>query len=407
MQRPEPPTARRGPASYLPASPIERRLLLMTFVDALGSGLYLAGSAVFFTRSADLTPSQIGVGLAAGAILGLVTVFPIGLLADTTGPKIVLVGLCAWRAAGFAGYALVGSFPAFLAVVCFLGPADKAMAPVTQALVAAATGQERRVQTMGYVRAVRNAGFTIGGLLVTIPLHLDTRLAYDGIMLGDAASFVLTGWMAARLPTREAPPRVARRDSPLTALRDRRYLLLTALNGVLMLQLTMLTVAIPLWLLQHTRAPRVLIGPLLAVNTVLVVILQVRASRQASSIGVAARLLARSGIAFGVSALLVGLSAAGGSFAAAAILVAAVVSLTLGEVQQAAGGWRVSFDLAPEKRRGSYLALFGLGVSLQTIVGPPLFTAVVLPAGMPGWAGIAALFALTGLLAAALLRDAR
>jgi MFS family permease len=386
----------------LRASGVERRLVLIEFIDSVGSGLYLGGSAIFFTRAVGLSSGQIGFGVALGATLGLCTLFPVGLLADRVGPRRVFVGLCAWRAAGFAAYAVVRDFPSFLAVVCFLGLTDKAMGPIVQALVGATVGPAGRVQTMAYLRVVRNVGFTLSGVLVAIPLLLDTRSAYNAIVLADALSFVLAGWLVLRMPVRDAAQaRALRREPPAAALRDRRFLALTALNGVLMLQLTMLILAIPLWLVHETRAPKAMMGPLIALNTLLVVLFQIPLSHRAATVPAAARQLAWSGVFFAVCCLLVAASATG---AAVVLLTAAVLMLTVGELLQAAGGWRLSFDLAPEHRRGAYLSLFGLGTSAQAIVGPPLFTLVVFRAGAAGWAGLAALFALSGLLVPRLLR---
>ena len=63
----------------------------MAFADALGTGTYLAGAVVFFTKALGLTAAQVGLGLSLGAVVGIATTFPIGALADRFGPRRVMI----------------------------------------------------------------------------------------------------------------------------------------------------------------------------------------------------------------------------------------------------------------------------------------------------------------------------
>jgi MFS family permease len=59
------------------------------------------------------------------------------------------------------------------------------------------------------------------------------------------------------------------------------------------------------------------------------------------------------------------------------LLAAAVVLVTIGEIKQTAGAWGLSFSLANEHRVGEYQSVFGLGVAVQTILGPLLVTVLI------------------------------
>ncbi len=75
-----------------------------------------------------------------------------------------------------------------------------------------------------------------------------------------------------------------------SALRNRGFVLLSTCNGVLATNQVLLNVVIPLWLVQETDAPRVLLAWLFGTNTVLAVLLQVAAARGVDSVArVAAR----------------------------------------------------------------------------------------------------------------------
>jgi hypothetical protein len=94
-----------------------------------------------------------------------------------------------------------------------------------------------------------------------------------------------------------------------------------------------------------------------------------------------------------------------GAAMVAGVAVTAVLALTAGELTQAAGGWDLSFRRADPERQGAYLSVFSLGVTTQTIAGPVLLTALVLPAGAAGWVVLAGLLAVAGLAAPLLVPE--
>ena len=164
--------SRRGRA-MVPPSSAGRRLVAMSLVNATGSGLWLTGSALFFTRVVGVTAAQDG-GLPGGGgcyvmvtgrlrrllagVAGLLTTMPVGTLVDRFGPRPVCAVLLLWRTGGFVAYAFTRGFVGFLVIACLLGVADRVMGPVTQSLVSTAVGPDQRNRTMGYVQATRNAG---------------------------------------------------------------------------------------------------------------------------------------------------------------------------------------------------------------------------------------------------------
>lgn len=379
----------------VPDTSVGRRLGAMAVVDAIGTGLYLAASTLFFTRAVGLSGGQLGFGLALAGIVSLVTTVPIGAVADRFGPRRVLVALSLWRAAGLAAYALVHDFTGFLLVVCLLGVADKAASPVLQALVSQAVGEAERVRTMAAIRAMRNIGFTIGAAFAGLVVAIDTRPAYLVVLFANAASFVFVAAAVSAVPIQAARRAItAQRPSVLHALSNVPYLVVTALNAGLTIHMTLLAIGLPLWVSQHTQVPRTLIPVLMVMNTALAVLFQVRASRGSDTVSGAARAQLRAGIALAACCLLLALAANLPTAAAVVVLVAAVLALTAGELFQSAGGWGLSYRLADPDRQGACLALFSLGLSVQQIVAPLLVAGAVIGSGWLGWVALG-----TGLLA--------
>ncbi|MBR8642896.1 hypothetical protein KEF29_35235 [Streptomyces tuirus] len=110
----------------------------------------------------------------------------------------------------------------------------------------------------------------------------------------------------------------------------------------------------------------------------------------------AARCCLRGGIALAAAALQFALAPAFGPVAAAVVLTTAMISLTLGEIWQSAGGWEISYALSPEDRRNTYLGVFSLGPTGAQIIGPVVVVMGVVGGGPPGWVILAATFATTG-----------
>ncbi|MEV6248397.1 hypothetical protein AB0M38_19675 [Streptomyces sp. NPDC051742] len=141
--------------------------------------------------------------------------------------------------------------------------------------------------------------------------------------------------------------------------------------------------------MRPTTAPHRLVPGAMLANTVLVVALQVRASRGIDIPRAGGRAYRRAAAAFLVSCALVARSAGMPGVVAVGLLLTAVVVHTVGELWHSAGGFEVSYALAPPHATGQYLSAFGLGAGLAEAVGPACSSrcasAGAAPAGSP-WA---------------------
>ncbi|MEU8887912.1 MFS transporter [Streptomyces sp. NPDC048442] len=385
--------------------------MISSFIDSMGNGLFLSGSVLYLTRAVHLSNAQVTVGLTVAGLIGFLTTVPVSVLGDRTGAGRLLVALQFWKLIGFVGYAFVGNFTQYLAASAFIALGDRVAQPVLQTVVGAAVTEERRVATMAWIRSTRNAGLASGALLASFAVTVDSLWGYRAIILADAATFLASGLLllALRLPgrTRDTGKAPA---SPWALLRtvakERRYLGLTLLNGLLSFHTVMLSVGIPLWVSQHTSLPTATIPVLIAVNTVLAVTLQPWAARGVSTLTQAARRCFHAGLALAAACLQFALVPESGAVAAAVLLTTAVVCHTLGEVWQSAGGWEISYALSPKDQRGTYLGVFSLGPTGAQIIGPTVVVLGVVGSGPPGWILLGAAFAATGWLVRTVCRRA-
>jgi MFS family permease len=386
---------------YIPDRGAGRSLTLVTFIDSIGTGLFLAGAAIFFVRSIGLTAAQVGVGLSIGGAVGFTTTVPVGVLADRLGPRRLLAGFQLWRAGCLVALVFVSDVVSFTVVAALMAIGEAATPSLTQAVVAAAVDGNSRVRSMAILRSTRNIGFSVGALLAA-PLIAAGSAALGGIMVGDALSFVVAALILAQLPlTRVA---AVRRQTGfgrmLGSFRDWRYAGLASLNSLLTLHMTILVFGIPLWLIHATRAPAGLVAVLMMLNAVMAVVLQVPFSKQATSSGGASRVLRRAGVMLAGCSLATAAAAYVSPWFASAVLILATALMSLGEIWQAAGAWELSYRYADPECSVQYLAVFSLGAAAQDIYGPALLTTVIIGAGTAGWISLAALFlAATALVA--------
>jgi MFS family permease len=139
-----------------------------------------------------------------------------------------------------------------------------------------------------------------------------------------------------------------------------------------------------------------MVSATLVLNTVLVVLLQVRASRGVTSVSTAARTARRGAILLAASCLLFAGSSGISAWSAALVLVAAMTVQSLAEVLCSSAGWGLSYDLADPAAPGAYQGVFASGFALAAMLAPIVVTSTALRFGFAGWAILAGGFAAAG-----------
>jgi MFS family permease len=218
-------------------------------------------------------------------------------------------------------------------------------------------------------------------------------------MVAAGLAYAATALPLRRLPAHvDAVPRVRTETGSivlragLSPWRDPRYLALAALSGVFAMQFGLAEVGVPLWIAHETEAPEYLVAVLLIINTTLIVLFQIAASRGTHELRRAGTVTAISGVIMAAACLLYA-SAAGTALALAiTLLVAAAVAHAAAEILSQAAAWGLSFELADPARAGAYQGVFSMGFSLGALASPLVVTATALTLGFWGWVILGGIF---------------
>ncbi|MEW2589447.1 MFS transporter [Micromonospora aurantiaca] len=398
-----------GRVSPLPPPGPLRTLAYATLVNTVGAGLWLAGGALYLTRDVGLAATSVGAGLTVAGLVGLTASVPLGALADRWDPRTLRAVLQVGQAVAALAYLLVGSFPAFLVVAVPEALLAAGNLAVRAALVAAVGGPDGRVHAFATLRAVANLGITVGTALAGIALAVDTHRAYQVLVVGNAASYLLSAALLMRLPPQ--PTAAGARHTPATLrrggpLRDGRFLAVSGVSAVLSTHVTVLVLVVPLWTVDRAGAPPPVVSAVLLANTVLTVVLAVRLSRGAERAAPAARKLRRAGLVLAAATPLYAATAGLPVLPAVVLLLVATAVWTVGDLWHGAAGAGLAYDLAPPGAIGAYQGADGLLAGLAQALGRGLLTLLVLEGGPVGWLVLGGILAAAGLAAPALARRA-
>lgn len=401
-------------ATLAPAHPVARALTWATMSSALSSGLFYTVSALYFTRAVGLSPTTVGLGLTVAGAVGVAGALVAGYLADRRGARRVLLLATAGQGLALVAYAVVSGTLPFVLVACAAVGLRSMQGTARQAVLARSFTGPDRVDVRARLRVVTNVFIGVGTVVAGAALLLDTAAAYrttvvlSGLLvLASCVPLLRLARPSTPAHPRERGPEVSasgsRGDSPL---RDRRYLTVTALNAVLAMHFGLQTVGVPLWVVTRTEAPAVTVSGLLVLNTVLVSLFQVRTARGTDDVGSAGRAVVLAAMSLAVACGLYAAAGSTGALWAVALLVAAAVAHSVGEMWSEAGAWGLAFELADPRSAGAYQGVSQTGYSLGAMLAPVVVTGTAIDHGTAGWAVLAAAFAVAGVLTGVVARRA-
>jgi MFS family permease len=376
-----------------PPSPLAGRLAAQSLLFALGEGTFMTGSAVFFTQIVGLSAAQVGLGLTIAGAAAFMAAWPAGKLVDRFGPKRCWALSAAGQASLFTVWPFIHGFGGYVAMAATMEVIGSLGGAAYGAYTIDVLPPHERVTSRAYMYSALNVGFTLGSLLGGIALAFDSNTLLHGLPWFTTLAFLVNALAILRLPNAahdDQTPEERRVKLPGPGpLRNVGWMASTFFVGVLWTNQVLLNIVIPLWLVQETDAPRVLLAFLFGTNTVMCIFLPMAVSRSVKDISTALRAIRVSAMFFVGSCLITLYTHDTVGWVTIALVWLGHVTVTGAELYLSAASWSFEAELMDPRRRGEYQGAAELSGTLGRVWAPALFTFLAMSWGTVGWLIIA------------------
>ena len=377
-----------------------RRFVTAIAVDALGSGVFMPLTMLYFLAVTPLTLLQVGAAISIASAVALPAGPLLGALVDRLGAKQVLLGGNALQALGFLAYLVTDSFLAVLAWTIVVTVGRTAFWGSYGNIVAAISRPGERERWFGFLGALRNVGFAVGGLASGAAISIGTDLAFQLVVAVNAASYLLALWLLIAVPDARPGGRAALPGSWAAVLADKPYRLLVLAQVGYSLPMMILNVALPVYMVTVLGLPGWSTGLVFTINCLMVgfgqgLVVNAMTGR------VRYRLLLLTQAVFAASYVVFLSGSVLSVSVATAVMVIGGVIYTLAELTGGPVLAALSAEAATEHLRGRYLSLIQLAWNVSSALTPVLFAWLLERGPEPLWV---LMLVLTGVFALVTLR---
>ena len=351
-----------------------RRFVAAIVADTVGSGLFMPLTLLYFLAMTDLSLVQIGSAMSASALLTMPGAFVIGSLVDRFGPRRMMLAGNLVQAAGMLAYLWADSLLAVALWTALLNVGRQSFWGSFGNVVTAISAPGERELLFGFLQAVRNLGYSIGGVLAGIALQIGTDLAFQTVVVVNAVTFVVAFVLLIDVPDhRAATPDDAPVEGWGTVLRDGAYLRLVLGQFGFVAGMMVLNFALPVYVAETIDLPGWVVGAIFTLNTAMVGLGQGLVVRRMTG-QVRSRMMGLAQVAFVVS---YGMFVVAGwlpVWLAVALMLLGAAVYTLGELTGGPVLSATAAEAAPDHLRGRYLGLFQLSWGIGGAITPLAFT---------------------------------
>lgn len=386
MRRSSLPTHQRFSLTRLLGLPSIRGhvpLVLALCIDAIGTGLAGPLVLLYLTIVVGLPVATAGLVVTGSGVISLAVPAVAAAVAGRFTPRTIVIFALILQAIGTAGL-LLAAMPAGRALPILVGcclltaVGGRAFWSSIFALVADAAdaaGAEAKESWFALSGMTQGVGFAVGALIAGALLIIPGSLPYVIALAVNSASMIIAAVLLARDPghQRRAAPTDDDDDHETGQVhRDRPYLLLIAANTLFAFCSTILGVGLPLYVVQGLEAPAWLIGPLLALNTVIGATCQGLAVRATSRFR-RIRVLVVAGLIWAVWGVVTAVLGLAPVWLVIPGLIMSVLVYSIAELIHAPVSMGLASDAAPQASRAGYLSWFQYSFALATIAAPGAF----------------------------------
>lgn len=351
-----------------------KRFVAAIVTDTLGSGLFMPITLLYFAATTDLSLVTIGAAISISALITTPVSFFAGTWVDRFGARQMMLLGNLLQAVGMVAYLWSDTFLEVALWTVLLNVGRQFFWGAFGPVVTAITEPGERETWFGFLQALRNLGYALGGLVAGAALQIGTDSSLHTLVVLNAATFVLAFVLLLGVPD---PHGGARRDAPAggwgTVLRDRPFLRLFGSQLGFAVAMMVLNYALPVYVAETLDLPGWTVGVMFTLNTLMVglgqgLVVRWMDGRRRFRMIVLSHLVFAS--SYGVFVLVGVLPTA----AAVVMVLVGVAVYTLGELIGGPVINSTAAEAAPEHLRGRYLSLGQLAWGLTGATAPLAFT---------------------------------
>jgi MFS family permease len=383
-----------------------RRFVIAIAVDAVGSGVFIPVSILYFLATTSLSLTHVGLALSLASAVQLPLGPLVGSLVDRVGAKRVLLAANLLQVLGFTGYVFADSFTTVLIASAVVRLGQTGFWGSYSPVVATIAPAGERERWFGFLGALRNASFAIGGLAAALAITIGTTAAYTAVVVVNAASYLLAFVLILGVTTqREQTHEAVAADATSawgTVLRDRAYLLFVATNFTYATSAMALSIALPVYVTTSLGLPGWVAGAVFTINTVMIGLGQgLVVNAMAGS--VRTNIIAFGGVLSAASYVVLLSAGWTGVWLGVALALIGTVVYTGGELLAGPVLAALATDAAPAHLRGRYTSLYQMSWTISMTVAPVALTWLLEQGANALWGALMAV-AVVGVLLTRVLR---
>ncbi len=352
-------------------------LFLGRLLSQVGTGFTLFYIPIFFVEQVGFSATEVGLGLGAMAVSGVIGRIAGGSLADTIwGRKPTLLFSLVVSALG--SLMLAGSTTYLLFVVANLinGLGQGFYWPAAETMIADLTTRQQRNQAFGLTRLGDNLGLSIGVALAGVLIA--TTAAYRLLFVIDAVTFLIFAGVVVVLVSETRPANFVSQgiiSGWRAALTDRALLIFIVPNILFTTYVSQISSSLPLFFSQFLHFPAPIISILFALHGIGIALIQLPVAHWLNHIGQIQALRYVAG-SWGIGFVLIGIMGLISQSWQGGLIVISLLGLSwfsLAIVIYNPSATSLVVDLASSDLRGIYLSVHALcwagGFALGPFVG--------------------------------------
>jgi len=377
-------------------------LVFGMFIDTLGRTILNPFLMLYATKKFDVGMTEIGVLFGLMSVANTVGRMLGGALTDRLGRKWMMVFGILVSGLSSLAMGVAGTFELFFAIVVFVGLFASVGGPAHGAMVADILPEEKRTGGFGIFRVVANLswvlGPVIGGLLATrsyMPLFI-----CDAVASTITAGIVILAIRESMPAPREGEPKQTMAQTFAgywTVMKDTTFMLFIGACVLMTIVYLQLYTTLGVYLRDTHGLAEQAYGYLMSMNATAVVLLQVPIARRIERYR-PMMLMALGTFLYAIGFTMYGLFSSYIPFAVAMFII------TVGEMVVMPTSQALVARIAPEDKRGRYMAVFGFAWAIPQAVGT-LLAGLIMDNADPRWVWYGAgLLGLVGAAAFVLLR---